>query len=141
MEGSHTLCLRCSQVRSSIRLPRITLIDYTLIENDFEYKLELRPNQTNPSTSKQEVRLRAALKDKNMKDQIMKEKTKLGEANQNISNRDDLTLYRSRLAYLARQAVKKNKVTQTWTHNCKVFIKIKQDDRPRRVSRPEDIPQ
>lgn len=114
----------------------------TLIENDIVYTLEIKQNQNTTSTSKeQNIRVRVALKDKNMKDQIMKKKIKLGEANQNIWISDDLTLYRSRLAYLARQAVKKNHLAQTWTHDCKVFMKLRLDDRPRRVRRPEDIPQ
>ena len=71
----------------------------------------------------------------------MKEKKKLKDLIwQKIWITDDLTLYRSRLAFLARTAVKKKRAAQTWTHDSKVFIKIKSDDRPRRVRRPEDIP-
>ena len=119
----------------------LTKLDCMLNEKDIEYTLELKTNPTHPGTSKQKLRVRVALKDKTVKDQIMKKKVKLGEANQDIWVSDDLTLYRSRLAYMARQAVKKNKLAQTWTHDCKIFMKEKPDDRPRRVRRPEDIPQ
>ena len=53
---------------------------------------------------------------------------------------DDLTAYRSRLAFLARLAVKEGHWTQTWCHEGKIFMKTKTDARPQRIVNPEDIP-
>ena len=53
---------------------------------------------------------------------------------------DELTPYRDRLAYLARQAVKQNKALQSWTNEGKVFLKVDNVDRPIKITKPEDLP-
>ena len=51
----------------------------------------------------------------------------------------DLTQYRAKLAYLAHALVKEGHVSQTWTFDSKVFVRVKPGDRQKRVYRPEDI--
>ena len=52
----------------------------------------------------------------------------------------DLTLHRSKLAFLARLAVKEGYGTPTWYHNGKMFMKTSTDAHPQHIVNPEDIP-
>ena len=69
-----------------------------------------------------QIRTRVVFSTKEIRSKIFKMKKELKGSGIWIS--DELTPYRDRLAYLARQAVKQNKALQTWTNEGKVFLKI-----------------
>jgi hypothetical protein len=100
--------------------------------NDIEYLLQLKTRENQPN------RLRIVFCDKNKKNEIMKQKTKL----KNISDiwfSDELTKYRSELAYAARQAVKEKNIHQTWVYDSKIFVKRSENDRPTSIRYKDDI--
>ena len=53
---------------------------------------------------------------------------------------DDMTQYRSNLAFQVRQAVKSRFIAQTWVTDCKVFIKEKEDGPSKRITQRGQIP-
>ena len=53
---------------------------------------------------------------------------------------DDLTKYRANLAFLAHKAVKKGKAESTWINDSRVFLKVKDENSPRKIATPNDIP-
>jgi hypothetical protein len=53
---------------------------------------------------------------------------------------DDLTPYRGKLAYLARQWAKKHENAGSWTTEGKIFLKVDQSSKPKRVMTEADIP-
>lgn len=107
-------------------------------QSDIEYvmKIKKREGQTANATVN---RARVVFKDKEIKMNIFKAKKKL-KGNQVIWISDDLTLLRNNIAFLARGAVKEKKAVQTWTYDGKVFLKIKEGEKPIRIRHPEDIP-
>ena len=53
---------------------------------------------------------------------------------------EDLAAIRANLAYAARLAKKEGKINETWTNNGKVFVKERQDSKPKRVNKVSEIP-
>jgi hypothetical protein len=72
------------------------------------------------------------------RNEMMKQKSKLKDKNLWLS--DDLTNMRNNLAFLARTAVKNNKIAETWVTDSKVFVKDKGKAKARRIYKPSDIP-
>jgi hypothetical protein len=101
--------------------------------DDIEYVLKLKTTDTQPS------RLRIVFTEKSTKMKVMKQKTKL-KNKMNVWLSDDLTKYKSDIAYAARQALRDNKIHQTWVHDGKIFIKKTTKDRPITIRRKEDLP-
>ena len=79
-----------------------------------------------------------ALNSKEVKKKIFKKKSKLEGPSLWIS--DDLTPYRLKLEYQARKTVREGRASQTWTFDGKVFLKEHEDDKPRVIKTPSDIP-
>ena len=84
-------------------------------------------------------KIRVAFNEKKDKDQVMKQKKSL-KGRQGIWINDDLTPFRSKLAYHARAAVKAGKISQTWCFDSKIFIKGEEGARPKKVNQIADIP-
>ena len=102
--------------------------------DDILYTLKLGKAEN----SKAPIRTRVVFSTKEIRNQVFKKKKELKGSGIWIS--DELTPYRDRLAYLARQAVKNKNALQTWTHEGKVFLKIDNVDRPMKITKPEDLP-
>lgn len=90
------------------------------------------------SIRKRKGKLRVVFKEEDKRNDVFKLKPNL--KGKNIWLTDDLTASMSSLAYLARQALKNEKIKNTWVFGGKIFIVKDGDDRPIRVSRKEDIP-
>ena len=58
----------------------------------------------------------------------------------NIWLSDELTKYKSEIAYAARQALREGKIHQTWVHDSKIFIQKTAKDKPTIIRRREDLP-
>ena len=104
---------------------------------DIIYTLKLKSKRSEEN-GKLSVRVAFATHEK--KKQVMKAKKNLRGENDEIWIVDDLTAYRSNLAYLCRQAVKKGHAHQTWTSDGKVFVKKKEASKPAIIRRTSDIP-
>ena len=112
---------------------KLSKLHFTIHAQDIQYVQKLR-------TTKGPARVKVVFKEEAAKMQIMKSKKKLKGHNDTVWIADDLTQYRSKLAFLARSSVKEGNITQTWTFNSKVFIKELPTSKPKRVLKPEDIP-
>ena len=110
-------------------------LELSLTDDDFNYVLQLGKKSKSENT-----RVRVVFKSEATKEAVIKKKGKLKEGEEQIWLSDDLTSYRNNLAYLARQAVKQNKLNQTWVSNSKVFVKVKADDSPKVLKSPKGIP-
>ena len=97
-----------------------------------KYTVKLRTND-------QTTRVRVVFSDKENKNLVMKAKKSL-KGREQIWINDDLTLYRSKLAYYARVAVKEGHIAQTWCYDSKVFIKEEEGGKPKRITQKSDIP-
>jgi hypothetical protein len=53
---------------------------------------------------------------------------------------DDLTQYRSNLAFLARKARKDSKIHDTWVTDSKIFIQLNDKDNPKKIRTAKDLP-
>jgi hypothetical protein len=98
---------------------------------DYTYKIT--------KADQQPTRVKVVLKQKAKKSEIVKEKIKLKDKT-TIWISDDLTPHRSRMAYLARQAVKTGKAIKTWVYDSQIFLQIPNHDRPKRIKFTDDIP-
>ena len=96
------------------------------------YKLVKKGTEATTAT-----RTRVIFKDKSMKTTVVKAKTKLKGKNVWIS--DDLTAYRSNMAYQAREAVRNQMYEQTWVHDGKIFVKQTGHIRPIKLTSPGDL--
>jgi hypothetical protein len=83
-------------------------------------------------------RVRVVFNNIEKKRQIMKAKKKLKGNEMWIG--DDLTSYRSNLAYHARQAVKSGQANQTWVTEGKIFLKRTAKAKPETIHTIQDIP-
>ena len=70
--------------------------------------------------------------------QIMKEKKKL--RGQDMWITDDLTQYRSMLAFHSRKAVRDGHAHQTWVSSGKSFVKRSETSKPIKIRTTSDIP-
>ena len=70
---------------------------------------------------------------------VLKKRSKLKDKAVYIT--DDLTPYRSGLAYQARKALKADKIADTWVYDGNIFIKKRKNDKAKRVLQATDIPQ
>ena len=73
------------------------------------------------------------------KDSIFKAKNKL--RNTDVWINDDLTSFKSELAFTARNAKRAGKIENTWVFDGHVYITLRGDDRPRRITTVKDIPE
>ena len=110
------------------------LLGTRIYPDDLEqtYKLVKKGTDANAAT-----RTRVIFKDKAMKSTVVKAKTKL--KGKNIWVSDDLTAYRSNMAYQARQAVRNQIYEQTWVHDGKIFVKRTGQIRPTKMTSPGDL--
>ena len=99
---------------------------------DIDYVLKLR-TQTNTN------RMRVVLQTKEKKIEIMKAKKSLGQEIKTWIN-DDLTPFRARLGFQARQGVKAGKLQQTWIFDGKIFIKMNGETSGKLVKTMKDLP-
>jgi hypothetical protein len=100
--------------------------------DDIEYTMKMGPRD------KAATRMKVVFKEVALKQQFTKLKAKLKKNNLWIS--DVLTPHRMNLAYLARKAVRENKVNQTWVYDGKVFTKTTAEAKPKRINTASDIP-
>jgi hypothetical protein len=107
-------------------------LEIDLEANDIKYIMKLGKDGAETK------RMRVVLNDPAKKSSIMTAKNKL--KGKMIWVQDDLTLYRSNLAFLARKAVKEKKIQMTWVTGNKVFIKPDEESAPKRVNLPSEIP-
>ena len=125
---------KCNQDGALEFLKTIPGVNITIFDLDYTLKLRAPPN------NKAKVnRLRVALQNKEKKLEIMKAKKNLAKSVKMWIN-DDLTAFRARLGYQARQCVKTGKLEQTWTHDSKVFIKRQGEMSGRLVRTQKDLP-
>ena len=82
-------------------------------------------------------RIKIVFNNQQSKDAVYKNRTKLKGKNLWIA--EDLTPTRSKLAYMARQAVKKEYGHSTWTLDGWIYIKQTEDSKPKRISNPNDL--
>ena len=109
-----------------------TKLGTNIADSDILYTLKM-------SKDDQEVkRMKVVFKNVEAKQSVTKLKTKL--KNQDLWISDVLTPYRMNLAYLARKARKERKLTQTWVHDGKIFIKATGEAKPKKVNKPQDLP-
>ena len=99
---------------------------------DQTYKLVKKGTDASAAT-----RTRVTFKDKSSKTTVVKAKTKLKGKSIWIS--DDLTAFRSNMAFQARQAVRDQLFEQTWVHDGKIFIKKTGHTRPIKLTSPGDL--
>jgi hypothetical protein len=85
-------------------------------------------------------RARVVYNDKATKNDIMKQKTKLKNADQQIWISDDLTKRRSDLAFAARQAARHGKINMTSVHDSKIFVKKTATGKPSVIRDKSDLP-
>ena len=103
---------------------------------DIEESYKLKKREDKPNTLA--TRTSIIFKEKSNETEILKVKSKLQGKDMWIL--DDLTPFRSNLTYLAWQAVKGNVTEQMWVHDGTVFIKMKCQKRPLKVTTSDDIP-
>ena len=94
------------------------LLGTRIYPDDIDQTYKLVKKGTDASAAS---RTRVIFKEKSMKTTVVKAKTKLKGKNIWIS--DDLTAYRSNMAFQARQAVREQHYEQTWVHDGKIFVK------------------
>ena len=82
--------------------------------------------------------VRVAFTNKDKRKQLMKAKKQL--RGQSLWLSDDLTKYRSSLAYHARQAVKNGNANLSWVTGGNVFVKKTAKDKPKKINTLDDIP-
>jgi hypothetical protein len=110
-----------------------TKLGTNIAETDILYTLKM-------SKDEQEVkRMKVVFKKEETKQIVTKLKKKLKDQDLWIS--DVLTPYRMNLAYLARKARKEKKLAQTWVYEGKIFIKANGESKPKKVNKPQDLPQ
>ena len=100
--------------------------------------MKLKTNDKKPQAQKMN-RVRVVFKQKETKMKVFKAKKNL-KGSTDLWIGDDLTLLRNNTAYLARKAVKEKRAAQTWTFDGKIFLKVKEGEKPIRIITPEDIP-
>lgn len=120
-----------------------TKLRHNLDEADIDYIVPLREQQNDRSTqmtasAKPRDRMKVVMRSKELKLNIIREKKRL--KGENIWITEDLTPLRNKLAYLARECVRKNKAAQSWVFDGTIFLKMSDIDRPQRVHHPNDIP-
>ena len=76
--------------------------------------------------------------EKRTPEEIMKVKSRL--KGKKIWLSDELTSYRSNLAFLACRDVKDGKAEGTWIANSRVLLKLKVEKHSRKIDSPSDIP-
>ena len=86
------------------------------------------------------MRLKVVLREVGVKADIMKVQKKL-KYEYKLWIMDGLTLYRLKLTYLARKAIKAKSIHSMWTFNNRIFIKACEADCPVLIMCPEDIPE
>ena len=101
-------------------------------ENEIKYVLRLGTNESKPT------KIRVVFNDETRKKEIMEKKKQLKGKKMWLS--DDLTPYRSNLAFLARKAAKERRIHDTWVTDSKVFVQAKAKDTPKRIQAPKDLP-
>ena len=101
-------------------------------ENEINYVLKLGNNDTKPT------KMRVVFHDKDRKKDVMKKKKNL--KGKKIWLSDDLTPYRSNLAFLARKACKDKKIHDTWVTDSKIFIQTNAKDTPKKIRTAKDLP-
>ena len=115
-----------------------TIPNMTVSIFDIDYVLTLRqPRSTNSSTKIN--RIRVVMKEKAKKAEIMRSKKLLKNKDNRWIN-DDLTPYRSKLQYLARQCVKSGTLAQTWTYDGKIFTKQEAKSAGKLITSTKDLP-
>jgi hypothetical protein len=104
--------------------------------SDIVYILKLpgRAGQQNGHSS-----VRVAFSSVESKMKVMRAKKKLNRDDQFWIS-DDLTTYRSGLAYKARQCIKRGEAHSTWVAAGRVYIKLTEKSTPIRVRAEDDIP-
>jgi hypothetical protein len=100
---------------------------------DIAYIVKLRRGEDD-----EKANVRVAFTNEAKKKQVMSQKKNLKGEQMWIT--DDITPYRNRLAYLARQAVKNGHAHQSWISAGKIFIKAAEKSKPTKVRAPSDIP-
>ena len=108
-------------------------IEAHIRREDIKYILKLKTR-----AGEETNRVRVAFASREVKRKVFKKKNKLEGSSLWIG--DDLTPYRLRMEYLARRAVKEGRATQTWTFDGKTFLKEFEDERPRIIKTPLDLP-
>ena len=71
------------------------------------------------------------------RDEVYKNRTKL--KGNDIWITEDLTISRSNLAYMARQAVKREHAHSTWSQNGWIYVKKTENCKPRRIINQDDL--
>jgi hypothetical protein len=69
---------------------------------------------------------------------VYKARTKI--KNRSVWISEDLTSRRAELAYRARRAVRDNLAVQTWTTGGSIFIKLKENGKPKKIDTEDDLP-
>ena len=110
----------------------------SVIEDDINYIVKLI-KRDEAGKAQETSQVKVVFHEKSVKMRVFKSKNKL-KGDDHIWLSDDLTPYRSRLAFLARSAVKEERINQTWVFDGKIFIKITKDSKPRVIKHPQDIP-
>ena len=116
-----------------------TIPGVTVSSFDIEYALKLRQTRSTNAGTKSN-RIRVVMKDKLKKSEIMKCKKLLKNKDTDKWINDDLTPYRSKLQYLARQCVKNGTLAQTWTYDGKIFIKKEAETSGKLITSTKDLP-
>ena len=111
-------------------------LDPRLLPSDIATAYRLNPREGIRDINKK-PKIKIVFNDKVSKAEVMKSKTKLKGTS--IWINDDLTTYRSGLAYEARQAMRAGKIEKTWCHDGKVFVKKSGIERPTRIFTAKDI--
>ena len=101
-----------------------------ITEKDIEYTLKLKSKD-------EKNRIKIVFVDEDKRDSVISQRKKL--KGKEIWLTDDLTPYRSRIAYLARNAVKNEHAHQTWTTDGKIFIKKGQNSAPKRIMTEDEL--
>jgi hypothetical protein len=110
-----------------------TKLSCNLAPSDIQYTLEL-----NKDEEKGKSTVRIAFSNKEKKKQVTKSKKKLKGYQMWLG--DDLTKYRSDIAFHARKAVKEKEISQTWVTGGTVFIKKTDNAKPTKLNNILDVP-
>lgn len=82
-------------------------------------------------------RVRIVFNDRETRDIINKQRANLKGTD--IWINEDLTMNRSKLAYLARKALKDKLITHTWVRNGEVYIRKHDEQKPKRLTHADEI--
>ena len=125
-----------SKEEIATELNDLLVLDPQLLPSDLQTTYKLMPKSDNIEPSK--VKTKVIFKEKTTKMEVMKAKPNL--RGKPVWINDDLTTYRSGVAFRAREAMRAGKIEKTWTHDGKIFAKKFGIERPIKIITNKDIP-